>query len=101
MIRGKRFAQPEGLVIGAFGVADSGCGTARQHSKPSATADDRTPTALTKVTISLSGAAVHGLAILFHGSVKGGTVGRVKARNPALPSIDASVKLKVTATAVH
>jgi hypothetical protein len=57
MIRGKRFAQPEGLVIGAIAVADSGCETATQHINPSATADDRTATALTNVTISLSGAA--------------------------------------------
>jgi hypothetical protein len=57
MIRGKRFAQPEGLVIGAIAVADSGCETATQHSNPSATADDRTATALTNVTISLSGTA--------------------------------------------
>jgi len=56
MIRGKRFAQPEGLLIRAVGVADSGCGSTRQHSNPSATADDRTPIALTDVTISVGGA---------------------------------------------
>jgi hypothetical protein len=39
--------------------------------------------------------------ILFHGSAKGGSVCRVKARNPASPGIDASVKLKVIATTVH
>ena len=39
--------------------------------------------------------------ILFHGSAKGGTVCRVKARNPAAPSPDASVKIKVTATTIH
>ena len=36
--------------------------------------------------------------ILSHGSAEGGTVCRVKARNPAAPSIDASVKFKVIAT---
>ena len=38
------------------------------------------------------------IRILFHGSALGGTVCRVKAHNPAAPSIDASVKIKVTAT---
>ncbi len=41
------------------------------------------------------------IKILFHGSVQGGTVCRVKARNPSRPSLDASVKLKVIATTVH
>jgi hypothetical protein len=52
-------------------------------------------------TWKVSGVDPRKVKILFHGSVKGGTVCRVKARNPARPSIDASVKLKVTATTVH
>jgi hypothetical protein len=38
--------------------------------------------------------------ILFHGSVNGGTACRVKAHNPARPSLDADVEFTVTATTI-
>lgn len=38
--------------------------------------------------------------ILFHGSALGGTVCRVKAHNPSPPGIDASVRIRVTATTI-
>src|SRR5437763_14050359 len=52
-------------------------------------------------TWKITGVDPKKVKILFHGSAKGGTVCRVKARNPAAPGPDASVKLKVTATTVH
>ena|SRR5258707_10503832 len=52
-------------------------------------------------TFKVTGVDPGKVKILFHGSAEGGTVCRVKARNPASPSIDASVKLKVTATTTH
>ena len=52
-------------------------------------------------SFKVTGLGRKNVKILFHGSAKGGTVCRVKARNPAAPGPDASVKLKVTATTVH
>jgi hypothetical protein len=40
------------------------------------------------------------IKILSHGSALGGTVCRVKARNPAAPSLDASVRFTVVATTI-
>lgn len=52
-------------------------------------------------TFRVTGVDPKKVKILFHGSAKGGTVCRVKARNPARPSIDASVRIKVTATTTY
>jgi hypothetical protein len=52
-------------------------------------------------TFKVTGVDPRKVKILFHGSALGGTVCRVKARNPARPSIDASVRIKVTATTTY
>ena len=50
----------------------------------------------------VSGPAAKKVKILFHGSAKGGTVCRVKARNNSTTKgLDGLAKLKVTATTVH
>lgn len=51
-----------------------------------------------KCTWKITGVDPGKVKILSHGSAEGGTVCRVKARNPAAPSIDASVRFKVIAT---
>lgn len=49
-------------------------------------------------TYKIAGVDPGKIRILSHGSALGGTVCRVKAHNPAAPSVDASVRIKVTAT---
>jgi hypothetical protein len=52
-------------------------------------------------TWKINGVEPGKIKILSHGSALGGTVCRVKAHNPALPSLDASVRIKVTATTIR
>lgn len=51
-------------------------------------------------TWKITGVEPGKVKILSHGSALGGTVCRVKAHNPAAPSIDASVRFKVIATTI-
>jgi hypothetical protein len=51
-------------------------------------------------TFKVTGVDPGKVKILSHGSALGGTVCRVKAHNPSPPGIDASVRIRVTATTI-
>jgi hypothetical protein len=53
-------------------------------------------------SVKVTGPAARKVKILFHGSAKGGTVCRVKARNNStISGLDGTANVKVTATTVH
>jgi hypothetical protein len=98
------------MSLGAVALAKTRHSASKTVSLPGQTTktiDVRYPQALKfrnakySCTYKVTGVDPRKVKILFHGSARGGTVCRVKARNPARPSIDATVRVKVTATTTY